>query len=160
MVRQALRAAIRREPLGEAGRRVESIRAASRHAFPTGDIDEILADIERLPRTDGQVILVDSNVRMYFVGVSRQSRSGSMLAVDVRVVEAAFSVPALILTVTTRASPRVVDIRVVARERDALPAPKDPTLPFAKCHPGATVGGWSRSTGCCCSASPRPFSSP
>jgi hypothetical protein len=70
MVRQALRAAIRREPLGEAGRRVESIRAASRHAFPTGDIDEILADIERLPRTDGQVILVDSNVRMYFVGVS------------------------------------------------------------------------------------------
>ncbi len=46
-VRQALRAASRREPLGEAGRRIQSIRAASHHAFPTGDINELLADIER-----------------------------------------------------------------------------------------------------------------
>jgi predicted 2-oxoglutarate/Fe(II)-dependent dioxygenase YbiX len=46
-VRQALRAASRREPLGDIGRKIESIRGASRHAFPTGDIDQILSDIER-----------------------------------------------------------------------------------------------------------------
>jgi hypothetical protein len=46
-VRQALRAARRQEPLGDAAKKLEVIRAASRHAFPTGDIDEMLADIER-----------------------------------------------------------------------------------------------------------------
>jgi predicted 2-oxoglutarate/Fe(II)-dependent dioxygenase YbiX len=46
-VRQALRAASRREPLGDAGKKIESIRAASRHAFPTADIDQMLRDIER-----------------------------------------------------------------------------------------------------------------
>lgn len=46
-VRQALRAASRREPVGDAGRKLESIRAAARHAFPTGDLDEMLGEIER-----------------------------------------------------------------------------------------------------------------
>ena len=46
-VRQALRAASRREPLGDASARLASIRAAARHAFPTGDIDQVLAEIER-----------------------------------------------------------------------------------------------------------------
>lgn len=46
-VRQALRAASRREPRGDAGKKIESIRAASHHAFPTADIDQMLRDIER-----------------------------------------------------------------------------------------------------------------
>jgi hypothetical protein len=46
-VRQALRAACRREPLGDAGKKLEVVRVASGHAFPTGDVDQILAEIER-----------------------------------------------------------------------------------------------------------------
>jgi len=46
-VRQALRTACRREPLGDAGKKLEIVRAASDHAFPTGDVDQILAEIER-----------------------------------------------------------------------------------------------------------------
>jgi hypothetical protein len=46
-VRQALRAARRRAPSSDSGRKLDAIRAASRHAFPTGEIDEMLADIER-----------------------------------------------------------------------------------------------------------------
>lgn len=46
-VRQALRAARRREPVRDGERKLEAVRAASRHAFPTGEIDQILAEIER-----------------------------------------------------------------------------------------------------------------
>lgn len=46
-VRQALRAARRREPGGDATRKLEAVRAAVRHSFPTAPIDEMLADIER-----------------------------------------------------------------------------------------------------------------
>jgi hypothetical protein len=46
-VRQALRTARRRVPSGDSGRKLAAIKVASRHAFPTGDIAEILADIER-----------------------------------------------------------------------------------------------------------------
>jgi hypothetical protein len=46
-VRQALRAASRQEPLGDAGKKLEVVRAAARHAFPSGDIDQMLAEIER-----------------------------------------------------------------------------------------------------------------
>lgn len=46
-VRQALRAATRREPVGDAGRKLEVVRAASRHSFPIGDVDQVLAEIER-----------------------------------------------------------------------------------------------------------------
>jgi hypothetical protein len=46
-VRQALRAARRREPTGEIGPKLDAIRRAALHGFPTGDIDEMLADIER-----------------------------------------------------------------------------------------------------------------
>ena len=46
-VRQALRAARRRQPLGDAGRKLEVIRAAARHSYPTADIDQVLAEIER-----------------------------------------------------------------------------------------------------------------
>lgn len=51
-VRQVLREARRREPQGSASRKIEAIRAASRHSFPTADIDQMLAEIERgyLPR--------------------------------------------------------------------------------------------------------------
>ncbi|OGK82577.1 MAG: antitoxin [Candidatus Rokubacteria bacterium GWC2_70_16] len=47
-VRQALRAARRREPLGDAGKKLEVVRAAARHAFPTGEISQMLTEIERL----------------------------------------------------------------------------------------------------------------
>ena len=46
-VRQALRAARRREPLGGADRKLAAVRSAARHAYPVADIDQMLADIER-----------------------------------------------------------------------------------------------------------------
>jgi Ribbon-helix-helix protein, copG family len=46
-VRQALRAARRREPATAAHRKIESIRWAAQHAFPTGDIEQMLSEIER-----------------------------------------------------------------------------------------------------------------
>jgi len=46
-VRQALRAARRRQPAHDPGRKLAVVRAAARHTLPTADIDEVLADIER-----------------------------------------------------------------------------------------------------------------
>jgi hypothetical protein len=46
-VRQALRAASRREPLGDTGKKLEVVRAAARHSFPIGDIAQVLEEIER-----------------------------------------------------------------------------------------------------------------
>ncbi len=46
-VRQTLRAARRQEPTGQAGRKLDAIRSAARHAFPTGNIDDMLREIER-----------------------------------------------------------------------------------------------------------------
>lgn len=46
-VRQALVAARRREPLGDAGKKLDVVRDAARHEFPTADIDDMLAQIER-----------------------------------------------------------------------------------------------------------------
>jgi hypothetical protein len=45
-VRQALRAARRAQPRGEAKKKLEVVRAATRHAFPTADIDQMLREIE------------------------------------------------------------------------------------------------------------------
>jgi len=46
-VRQALHMARNREPLGAAAKKLESIRAAAQHDYPTADIDAMLAEIER-----------------------------------------------------------------------------------------------------------------
>ena len=46
-VRQALDLARRREPLGSAGKKLEVIRAAVKHDYPTADIDTMLAEIEK-----------------------------------------------------------------------------------------------------------------
>lgn len=46
-VRQTLREARRRQAGGDIGAKLDAVRAATRHAFPTGDIDELLADIGR-----------------------------------------------------------------------------------------------------------------
>jgi len=46
-VRQTLRAARRAEPGSDPGRRLAAIAAASGHALPTADIDQMLAEIER-----------------------------------------------------------------------------------------------------------------
>jgi hypothetical protein len=46
-VRQALELARRREPMSGAGKKLEVIRAAARHDYPVGDIDRMLAEIER-----------------------------------------------------------------------------------------------------------------
>jgi hypothetical protein len=45
-VRQALTAARRYEPLGEASKKLDMIREAAREEFPTADIDTMLAEIE------------------------------------------------------------------------------------------------------------------
>lgn len=46
-VRQALRAARRSAPGADVKKRLEVVRAAARHSFPTADIDQMLAEIER-----------------------------------------------------------------------------------------------------------------
>lgn len=46
-VRQALRAARRHVPVTEAQKKFGVIRAAARHDFPTGDIDQVLREINR-----------------------------------------------------------------------------------------------------------------
>ena len=46
-VRQALVLARRREPVGGVGKKLEIIRAAARYDFPVGDIEDMLAEIER-----------------------------------------------------------------------------------------------------------------
>ena len=46
-VRQALRNARQREPLGDAGLKLEVVRAAALHSYPTADVDQMLGEIER-----------------------------------------------------------------------------------------------------------------
>lgn len=46
-VREALRAARREQPSRRAEDKLRALRAAARHAYPTADIAEMLADIER-----------------------------------------------------------------------------------------------------------------
>lgn len=46
-VRQALDSARRREPVSSAAKKLAAVRAAVQHEFPTGDIDTMLAEIER-----------------------------------------------------------------------------------------------------------------
>lgn len=46
-VRQALRAARTIEPPADPRRKLEALRAAVAHRFPTADIDEMIAQIER-----------------------------------------------------------------------------------------------------------------
>ena len=46
-VRQALDLARRREPVGEIGKKLEVIRAATQHEYPVGDIQEMLVEIEK-----------------------------------------------------------------------------------------------------------------
>ena len=45
-VRQALRAARRQAPAGDARKKLEVVRHAARQAFPTADIGDMLAEIE------------------------------------------------------------------------------------------------------------------
>ena len=46
-VRQALRTARRGVPAGDARKKLAVVRAAAGHSFPTADIDQMLAEIER-----------------------------------------------------------------------------------------------------------------
>jgi hypothetical protein len=46
-VRQALRAARRSEPRSDAGKKLQAVRAAAEHDFPTAEIGEMLQQIER-----------------------------------------------------------------------------------------------------------------
>ena len=46
-VRSALRDARRKEPVGEVAEKLAVIRRATRHSFPTADIDQMLAEIEK-----------------------------------------------------------------------------------------------------------------
>jgi hypothetical protein len=46
-VRQALRSARRQAPEGDPKRKLAAVRASARHEFPTGDIGQMLAEIER-----------------------------------------------------------------------------------------------------------------
>jgi hypothetical protein len=51
-VRQVLRSARREEPTSNPRRKLEMLHAAARHSFPSGDIQQILAEIERGYLTD------------------------------------------------------------------------------------------------------------
>lgn len=46
-VRQALRAVRRTEPQGDVKKKLEVVRVAARHEFPTADIDRMLGEIEQ-----------------------------------------------------------------------------------------------------------------
>ena len=46
-VRQTLRQARRTTSIGPVEHKLAAVRAATQHQFPTGDIDEMLGDIER-----------------------------------------------------------------------------------------------------------------
>ena len=46
-VRQALALARRGEPQGDFEKKLQVVRAAAKHEFPTGDIDAILEEIEQ-----------------------------------------------------------------------------------------------------------------
>jgi hypothetical protein len=46
-VRQALRAARREEPRLDTEKKLKAVRAATRHAFPAGDIQQMLDEIEQ-----------------------------------------------------------------------------------------------------------------
>jgi hypothetical protein len=46
-VRQALRAARRKVPQRDAAKKLDAIRAAAKHSFPTGEITTMLDDIEK-----------------------------------------------------------------------------------------------------------------
>lgn len=46
-VRHALRAARQEQPAQPADRKLAAVRAATRHAFPTADVDQMIAEIER-----------------------------------------------------------------------------------------------------------------
>jgi hypothetical protein len=47
VARQALQEVTAREPTGEPARKFAAIHAAARHTFPTGDVTELLDDVER-----------------------------------------------------------------------------------------------------------------
>lgn len=46
-VRQAIRVARRAESTGDPARKLEAIEAATRHRFPTADIEDMLAETQR-----------------------------------------------------------------------------------------------------------------
>jgi hypothetical protein len=46
-VRQVLRAARRAQAKGNPARRLDVVREAARHSYPTGDIGQVLDDIEK-----------------------------------------------------------------------------------------------------------------
>ena len=46
-VRRALRDAVRRTPAAQSDHKLEAIRAATAHEFPTADIDQMLDEIKR-----------------------------------------------------------------------------------------------------------------
>lgn len=50
--RQALRAARREQPVYDVSTKIQVVREAARHTYPTGDVDDMLGDIAR-GSTDG-----------------------------------------------------------------------------------------------------------
>ena len=46
-VRGALRDARRREPIGDVAEKIAAIRRAAQHSFPSPDIEQMLAEIEK-----------------------------------------------------------------------------------------------------------------
>lgn len=61
-VRQAFDLARRRESGAGAGKKLEVIRAAARHDFPSGDIGSMLAEIESGRHRSASLILIDSGI--------------------------------------------------------------------------------------------------
>jgi hypothetical protein len=53
-VRQALRRARKEEPVTDSRRKIAMVREAARGAWPTADIDQMLAEIERGYSTDSE----------------------------------------------------------------------------------------------------------
>lgn len=46
-VRQVLRTARRQQPQGDSGKKLEVVRSAAQHSYPTAEMDQMLGEIER-----------------------------------------------------------------------------------------------------------------
>ena len=75
-VRQSLRNARLQEPLGDAGRKLEAVRARGSSFLPDGgDRRDARRDRARLPTDRPALIFVDSNIPMYLVGAAHPHKA-------------------------------------------------------------------------------------
>ena len=95
-VRQRLREARERQARPDIAAKLAAVQTAYRQQGPTGDIDQMLSEIERGYLSDGAgVILVDSNVPMYLVGAEHPLKARARQLAEEAISRESRSVPTL-----------------------------------------------------------------